>query len=285
MKSILVTGASGFLGSAIVPELQKGFEVFALGHEHCKHGQMACDLREEDAVTQLIDQVCPDYVVHAAAYRDPDFCEQNPDESVRLNVDSTSHFAKLLPAHAKLIYISSDYVFDGQNPGYCEEAQRNPINRYGVQKVASEDFVLDRPGSIVLRIPVLIGQDLPGKPGFITKMKETIDQINTEAVLDDVLMRFPTWIGDVASVIRFLCEQDAAGIYHASSTYGGTRYALNKEMADVLGASFDHVKPSHEVVLRGAARPQDTQLNAEKLLKLGFPGFKPLVEVLEVLAV
>ena len=69
-------------------------------------------------------------------------------------------------------------------------------------------------------MPVLIGRDLPDKPGFITKMKETIEDHQRESVLDDVLIRFPTWIEDVAKAVRFLGEQRAEGVFHASAKQG-----------------------------------------------------------------
>ena len=237
------------------------------------------DLRERGEVIAWVAAHKPDAVVHAAAYRDPDFCEREPAASRVLNVDSTQTLVDALPTDVPLLYISSDYVFDGKNPGYGENAARGPVNTYGEQKMASEDIVLARSASIVLRIPVLVGQDLPGKPGFITKMLESV--ASPEPIeLDNTSMRFPTSIDDVAAAIRFLLEEKATGIFHASSTHGGTRYALNREVADFIGASYDHVTPAAEMVQRGATRPTNSQLDPTKIQALGFAGFRDLTTIL-----
>lgn len=282
-EKVLITGGSGFLGSALVPEFQQAGSVVSLGHRQTRGAEAMADLRRRESVEEILRAVKPDLVIHAAAYRDPDYCEMNPVESGRLNVGSTKHLVDLLPKDTHFVYISSDYVFDGARAPYAEYDVRNPVNVYGQQKVSSEDLVSQRVNSTIIRMPVLIGRDLPDKPGFITKMKETIEDHQRESVLDDVLIRFPTWIEDVAKAVRFLGEQRVEGVFHASADQGGTRYGLNREMADYLGASFDHVQPSREVVCRGAKRPADTQLTTEKLDKLGFSGFRSFSEVLELL--
>ena len=157
MKTCLITGASGFLGREVARELAQTWTVAGLGHQHAAGGIRSVDLREREQVKALVTETRPDAVVLLAAYRDPDFCEGNPAETARLNVDPVRYFAETLPAGVPLLFVSTDYVFDGRQPPYVETSSRNPISEYGRSKCAAEDVLASRPGAIVLRVPLLIG--------------------------------------------------------------------------------------------------------------------------------
>jgi len=150
---------------------------------------------------------------------------------------------------------------------------------YGQSKVEAEDLVLERRGSLIVRIPVLIGARPPGgPPGFVERMKEGI-QSGREGEIDNVLIRFPTWNRDAARAVAFLLEKKMVGIFHASGPRGATQYAWTMEMAALLGESAGHLVPSSKVVPRAAPRPLNSQLATEKIMQAGFGGFTdfPLV--------
>ena len=139
-----------------------------------------------------------------------------------------------------------------------------------------------RPGSLILRIPVLIGQDpRPNKPGFLQQMAQQV-RSGHPAVVDDVLVRHPTWTRDVAEALDFLLSRGETGIYHASGDEGGTRYQLTCQLAGLLGVSHDHLTPSKTVVHRAARRPLNSQLSSAKLAAQGFTGFNSFAEVVKV---
>ncbi|MFT5121815.1 MAG: dTDP-4-dehydrorhamnose reductase [Kiritimatiellia bacterium] len=282
MQKILLTGASGFLGTAISNVFSDDYDLIRHTHTRGGDGHVAADLRDADACRQLVEEVQPDVLIHPAAYRDPDFCELNPEESKRLNVDSVEHLRAALRPDALLIYVSSDYVFSGENPPYREVDPAGAVNLYGRQKMAAEQLAAQHPRHLILRMPVLIGQDPVDTPGFITKMAQAIRD-KTPRAIDDVLMRFPTWTDDVARAIRFLINADQQGVFHCSSEVGATTYALHQMLAQHLGEDIQHLTPSSEVVVRPAPRPRDAQLSPAKLNALGFPGFHSLAEVLESL--
>ena len=226
MKKCVVTGASGFLGADMVKRLSADFEVIGLGHRHAGVGHRVVDLRIRDEFRRVLEEIAPDVVVHGAAFRDPDFCEDHPDQVRPLNVGAVETLVETLPAGAKLVLISSDYVFDGKNPPYAEDARRCPVNEYGRLKVETEDVVARRPGSIIVRTPLMVGAEQHvSAPGFIGQTIEVL-RARQPAELDNVLIRFPTWTWDVACAVAFLLERRGEGVFHVSGPTGATRYEL-----------------------------------------------------------
>lgn len=251
------------------------------GFQHAAGGVVGADLRNRDDVARLLDSTQPDVVIHAAAYRDPDFCETHPEEARRLNVEATRAFCDLLSPAARLIFISSDYVFDGETPPYREDDLRRPVSCYGQTKVEAEDAVQARVGaSAILRVPLLVGGGpTPEVSGFLYQlMRDLCDGQPREA--DDVLIRFPTWTEDVAEVLAYLLAQNVAGVVHFSGPEGLTRYGCFQVAARVSGLSADAIRPSRAVVPRLARRPPNSQLATVRLRAMGYTRFTPLADVL-----
>jgi dTDP-4-dehydrorhamnose reductase len=279
MPTCLITGASGLLGRELSGILSTDYRVVGLAHRQAGPGQRAVDLRDDRALADVLGEIRPDVVIHCAAYRDPDFCEEHPDEARRLNVQPVRVMADRLPPGARLLLISSDYVFDGARPPYREDSPRRPLSVYGQTKVEAEDVVGGRPGGLVVRVGLMIGAGPTlAASGFIAQMRDAVLAARPLA-LDDVLVRFPTWSRDVARAVQFLLRKEAAGTYHVSGARGATRYAWTMEMAGILGKPGDHLTPSREVVVRAAARPRDAQLATDKIRALGFSGFTDFADV------
>lgn len=277
--TILVTGASGFLGAAVRRRLAVEHDAAGQAHRHARDGLLACDLRDAAALRQLLREVKPDVVVHAAAYREPDFCEEHPDEAARVNVDAVREVCAALPVPARMIFISSDYVFDGTRPPYREDATRTPLNAYGRTKVAGEDAVLARPGSLVVRIPVLVGGGPTlAQSGYVGQLVATVRD-KTPVVQDHVLVRVPTWIEDVADALAFLIAREATGIVHVAGPSAATRYESVVAVAALLGETHAHIQPSTEVVARRAPRPVNARLATDRLRGMGYQRATELVDV------
>ena len=279
MKTCLVTGATGFLGSMVVERLKEQYEVLGVGFNQVPKDGLQVDLRDRDAIEQMMGDVRPNLVVHCAAYRDPDFCEEHPDETVRMNIYAVRDMVEVLPIEARFLYISTDYVFDGNHPPYTEEDAPDPISMYGRSKAMAEPFVLQREGGIVLRVPLLMGAGKTlEQSGFIYQMYQAVKE-GKELELDDVLVRHPTWINDVAEAIAFLFQRGESGIFHCSSLRGGTRYAWTREVGEILGMDTAHLNPSSKVIQRKAGRPVNSKLAVDKLQGLGFDHFTDFSEV------
>jgi dTDP-4-dehydrorhamnose reductase len=284
MKTCMITGANGLLGREVAAALANDWNIVALSHRP-REGYRAIDLRERDQIAALIRETKPDAVVHLAAYREPDFCEENPAEAKRLNVDPVRFFSETLPATSQLLFVSTDYVFDGENPPYAESAARNPISEYGRSKCAAEDVIATRAKSITLRIPLLMGAGSTfAESGFIAQMYDAVTSGKPQQ-LDDVLVRFPCWTRDVAGAISFLLRGNHGGTFHLSGPRGGTRYAWTIDAAKLLGKPHAHLAPSNIVIPRKAGRPKNSRLSDAKIRALGFrTATDPMAAMQNVLA-
>ena len=279
---MLVTGASGLLGQELCSHFKDKATLLRQGFAHGHAKDIACDLREPRETRILVEEAKPDLVVHCAAYREPDYCEEHQQDARALNVGAVESLLHALPTSARFVLISTDYVFDGEHPPYTETSAVCPVSEYGRNKAEAEAMVNLRPGSLILRIPVLIGHDpRPNKPGFLQQMAQQV-RSGHPAVVDDVLVRHPTWTRDVAEALDFLLSRGETGTYHAASAEGGTRYQLTCRLAGLLGVPHDHLAPSKAVIHRAARRPLNSHLSSAKLASLGFTGFNSFEDVVKV---
>jgi len=272
MKRLFLTGASGFLGKALLAEFSASHRVIAHSMRRDLPGGVRADLRDETEVARIPREHPCDILVHGAAYRDPDECETHPAEAARLNRDAVGFLAHHLPAESTLVFISTDYVFSGLHPPYVEESPTDPVNVYGRLKAEAEVLALRHANALVLRIPVLVGADPdPAVPGFVRQMVGAVLSGKPQ-VVDHVLVRHPVWTADVARNLAWLLAEGKRGIWHVGPQGGGTRYELTLQVAQALRKSSLHLQPSTEVVPRPAPRPLNSRLSPAKLLAAGGPG-------------
>ena len=229
----------------------------------------------------MLQKFQPDVLIHSAAYREPDFCELNPAEAKGLNLDSVQYLIDAMPAACTLVYISSDYVFSGNNPIYNEEADRNPVNYYGQLKKEAEDLVLARGKGLVIPFSCpYCGSRGRYAAGVLWRAINDWATAEGERVIDDVGFRFPTHIKDVAAAIRFLLEKNECGIFHVSSDQGGTCHTVVTEIAKRLGLPTDQILPSTQAEPKPGTRPINSQLSSQKLKALGFTQFSSYLDLI-----
>ena len=132
-KRVVVTGASGLLGRQIFKEFDtKGWNATGLAFSRCRRPLRKVDLRDRHDVANALDEAKPKVVIHAAAERRPDVVEKNEEETMALNVFGTQFLAEECACRGIfMLYISTDYVFDGTQPPYKVDATPNPLNTYG----------------------------------------------------------------------------------------------------------------------------------------------------------
>mmetsp|Transcript_17498 Transcript_17498/g.48817 ORF Transcript_17498/g.48817 Transcript_17498/m.48817 type:complete len:162 (-) Transcript_17498:712-1197(-) len=155
---VVVTGATGQTGRALMRVLKHKHEVCGISFSRAREGLVQVDLRDRDAVTQLLRKEMPDVVVHCAAERRPDVSENDTEGTRSLNVQVSEHIAKLCcESDCMMVHFSTDYVFDGTSPPYQPTSETNPLQFYGVSKREAEVSVLQAYPSraAVLRVPVL----------------------------------------------------------------------------------------------------------------------------------
>ncbi|GAA5858796.1 hypothetical protein JCM5353_000209 [Sporobolomyces roseus] len=218
MLSVLVTGASGFLGRAVMAEgtSRTGMTVQGTAFSRSGDGLTKLDLNDFEGTKAFLEDYTPDVVVHCAAERKPDQCEKFPEDSRRLNVDSTRNLAKLAAQlQFSLIYISTDYVFNGFAPpgGYDVDDAPSPTNFYGQTKRDGELSCLEEAESgakvSILRVPVLYGASPENSESAINVLLDAVRRSadkKTTTMMDDWATRFPTNTADVARVLIDLAE-------------------------------------------------------------------------------
>lgn len=281
----MVTGASGLLGSAVAAVVSREADVLPLAGRHARGGQCAIDLADPRQVATLADESW-DALVHCAAFRSPDYCEQNRASALRLNAEVPVELARLARARgAPMVHVSTDYVFPGTHPPYGEDAPRQAVNWYGETKVRAEAGIgAVYPAATIVRIGALYG--VPTAQVRSPMMEEALDAVYAAGVqeLDDRIVRCPTLVDEVALAIRFLIDAGAAGIVHVSAGSTCTRYGWTRLVAAALGRSDAQLRRTDRDLLRPALRPVNTQLVVERLRRLGGPVPRDAGDVLPELA-
>lgn len=276
---VLVTGASGMLGRAIYSTLNSqhpDMQILGLSHTRQRNDLMPLDLCDEKATGEFLVSEKPDIIVHSAAIRHPETCENDHEKTDAVNVSATSHLAQYCAkSDIPLIYISTDYVFPGDKPPYFEDSETNPLNYYGVSKLSGEK-VVQAAGcpNTILRIPVLYGEVESIDESAITIIAKSLLSGDKRIAMDNWASRYPTHVEDVAVVISQivgrLAKQDQAmnGVFHYSSDETYTKYEIANLIADAFSLSASHLNPANDAPA-GPPRPKNTHLNHSKLKNMG----------------
>ncbi len=269
---ILLTGASGFLGKALLKVLTRSHTVIGMAHTQRNPDLLNFDITDFAAVDATMKSVQPEFIIHSAANRDPDLCEKDRSRARQINVSGTEHLVRSAKnIGARILYISTDLVFDGESPPYREKERPEPISYYGTTKLQGEDLVREIPRSTVLRIPLLYGFHSREEKTMITSTIELIRQ-SGETRVDDLTIKYPTLIDDVAEAVAFLIDTNAEGIFHYSGCFGRTRFELTREIGRIFDLSTEHLQPEPNPDYF-ASRPRDSHLDTDKIEKLGFSQF------------
>ena len=264
---ILVTGAGGLLGSKIV-ELAKDCTVYKTHANHPFYqDSMRMDITNENEVRQVFSQVMPNVVIHTAAETNVDKCENMKENAWKVNADGTRILAEACNnTNARMVYISTDYVFDGEKGLYTEEDEPNPVNYYGLTKLMGERNVEKLCESFaILRTSVLYGTH-PKKPNFVKWVIASLAQGNPLTVVEDHY-NSPTLADNLAEVIIEAVKNRIRGVYHASGSERISRYDLALKAAETFNFDVTLVRPIRMSELKTwiAKRPKDSSLCADEI--------------------
>lgn len=278
MKKILITGATGMVGRALMKELgdPEAYAVRGTGFSRAGGNIDRLDLCDAAAVKAYLAEQRPDVIVHAAAERRPDVSEKNPDATLKLNLEGTRLIAECArDIGAWLIFLSSDYVFDGANPPYKPGDETHPLNFYARTKCEGETIIrslLD--DAAILRVPILYGDVETLSESAVTVIAQTlIENRGRDVVLDAWQTRFPTLVDDVAVVLRQLIDYKTrnpafGGTLHWSGDEPMTKYDMGLVMARAMGLPTDRILANPDRP-GGAPRPKDCHLDCADLERLG----------------
>jgi dTDP-4-dehydrorhamnose reductase len=265
-----VTGASGMLGTALIDELTNKHEVFATSRRKGleKDGvQWECfDLTNSQHLNQWLVNVAPDVVVDCAAMVDVDRCEDDVDFATKLHIGTTKIMANYLDRNnKKLIYISTDSVFDGKkNRPYVELDKVDPLNVYAKTKLLGEQPVLLMKDGLVLRTNI-IGWSRLGNVSFAEWVLKGLVESKPLTLFDDVIFS-PLNVSDLSVIITQTIDSGISGLYHCASKDYISKYDFGIKMAEVFNLSISNIKKiSVEDMNFKANRPKNMALNSNKL--------------------
>ena len=274
-KRILVTGGNGLLGQSLLYVAQGRHELLSTGRgaqrgESFGFNYQTVDCTDYQSIDDAMSSFKPDVVIHAAAMTQVDQCTLEPDRCHQLNVEATANVIKACEQHQKhLVFISTDFIFDGADGPYQEDDQPAPLSVYGQSKLDAEQLVqaADCPWTIA-RTVLVIGY-VPGlsRSNIVLWAREALSQGETIRVVDDQV-RSPTWSIDLAEGCLRIAERGALGIYHLSGPETMSILELVERVADHGGLDKGLIqRVSSEDLGQPAKRPPVTGFNIDKAQK------------------
>ncbi|KAJ7033659.1 hypothetical protein C8F04DRAFT_1353080 [Mycena alexandri] len=269
---VIITGASGVLGSAVRKAFtaSENTEVLSLAHSRSGDGLRKLDLLNKEEVEKVFSEFKPNWVIHCAAERRPDVAEKDPEGARKLNADVPDYLTRLSKSlKFTLVYISTDYVFDGTSPPYTPSARTNPLQLYGQSKLDGELNILAIEGAtaIILRVPVLYG---PAPKNSDTAVNILIDVVEDQSgktyKMDHYATRYPTNVVDIGNFLKPIPP-----ILHYSGAEPFTKYEMCLVFAKILGLPHSHITPDAEPPTGPGAttRPRDCKLYTQETEDLG----------------
>lgn len=260
---VLVTGVKGQLGFDVVNELKKNnIEAVGVDIEEM-------DITDKEAVDKVITSANVDAVIHCAAYTAVDAAEDNMDICRKVNADGTRNIAEVCKKlDIKMMYISTDYVFDGEGERPWEpDDERQPLNAYGISKYEGEVAVQDNLDKyFIVRIAWVFGVN--GK-NFIKTMLNLGKTHDTLTVVSDQIGS-PTYTYDLAVLLVQMIQSDKYGIYHATNEGLCSWYEFAVEIFKQAGMNVNVIPVSSEEYKSKAKRPHNSRMSKDKLEANGF---------------
>ncbi len=266
---IFVTGGSGLLGSKVAEfAVERGYDVYSGYHNHKPEFGKAVkfDLADADGIAKVISEVRPDVIIHSAALTDVDRCEVEKDLAYRINAEGTRAVAEAArKLNAFLVYVSTDYVFDGVRGMYREEDETNPVNHYGYTKLAGEQHCQD---FCIARTCVIYGaKPASGKVNFVLWLIDRLEKGESVRIVTDQFIT-PTLNTNLAKMILECAERRLKGIFHLAGATRVSRFEFAKEIAEVFGLDENLIIPSKMDEINWIAkRPRDSSLDVSKAME------------------
>jgi len=257
---VTVFGASGLLGKALLHEW-RGDAVTGLSSRDA-------DIRDAERVQQVVRETRPQWIVLAAAYTDVDGCEGNPDLAFAVNRDGAMNVAAVAKeVGARLLFLSSDYVFDGKKTtAYEISDQRNPQSVYGRAKAEAEVKLLElMPECCIARTSWLFGTGGKSFPDTILRLaasRPALDVVNDQHGC-------PTYTTDLARAMIQLCRKNASGILHVTNSGDCSWFEFAQEIVQGAGLATAVRPVSSQQMPRPAPRPAYSVLSQASLQVLG----------------
>jgi len=267
-KRVLVTGASGFVGKNLMSELSDKFVVSGTYYSRKKQGLHYLDITDEGSVGAVFAEIKPGVVIHAAALPNVNYCEINKPLAKKINLDGTRNIIRACKQHgAKLIFISTDYIFDGKDGPYAEDGNANPLNYYGKLKLlAEEEIKRELEGYIIVRTTNIYGYDPESKNFVMSVLEKLRNGTQVLAAIDQY--GNPTYAADLGKAIGELIIKNKSGIYNVAGPDNINRLEFAQKIAVVWGYDKGLITGKlTEELKQEAPRPKKSGFIIEKIRK------------------
>ena len=272
LQKTLIIGGSGLVGRILIKKIKDIAKVYAtyntimimIDLESAKFYQL--DVRDANRVNNLIKEIQPEIVINAAAKRNTRYCEKNPDEAYKVNVDGTRNIVKACKTiNAKMVFISSDQVFDGTKGKYREEDKVNPLNTYGKQKAMAEKIIKNNLDNwLIIRASYIYGW-FPGRDNFVTWVIENLKSGRKIQISYDQFVT-PIHVENFVDILIRLLENDKKGIYHVGEGECLSKYEFVKRVKETFRFDEAMVKPiSSDALNENMVRPKNNCLDLSKI--------------------
>lgn len=277
---ILITGSNGLLGQKLIEQLSQSstHTVVAIGRGPSRLPRGTkniiyedCDITDLKRTTEIFRDHHPDTVIHAAAMTNVDDCELNPSTCFLHNVEATKNIIKAAESNScHIIHLSTDFIFDGKDGPYNEEAKPNPISIYGKSKLEAEQLIQQSNTKWAIVRTVLVYGVAPGlsRSNIILWVKESLEQGKAIQVVTDQY-RTPTLAEDLATGCLLIAEKQATGIFNVSGEQLLTPYEMAVRTAEHFNLDGSLIKvASSETFSQPAKRPLRTGFDISKAKKI-----------------
>jgi dTDP-4-dehydrorhamnose reductase len=284
MKSILITGSNGLLGQKLLKLLSGNteYKVIATARGENRVSETtgfefhSLDICNENAVLSLINEVKPDYIINTAAMTNVDQCEDDKEECWDLNVNAVSYLTKAAEqTGAFLLHLSTDFIFDGLDGPYLEDAKPNPLSYYGDSKLAAEKVLSESSIDWAIARTVLVYgiTEKMSRSNIILWVKNSLEEGKNLTIVDDQ-WRSPTLAEDLAMGCFLIVKNHAKGIYNISGKDVLTPYEMAMQTVDFFGLDASLIeKTDGSKFKQKAKRPAKTGFIIDKAVNE--IGYKP----------
>ncbi len=261
MKKLALVGAQGMLGTDLLNRVKGSFASFPVDIEEL-------DITERNSVLQWLEEIRPEVLINAAAYTDVDGCETHQGSANQVNGEAAGYLAEgCARIGARMIHISTDFVFDGSKKGpYTEEDATHPLSVYGSSKLLGEKRIAEHlKNFLIVRTSWLYGVHGKNFVEAILKQAEVKDRL--KVVHDQV--GSPTYVPDLSQAVLNLLETESSGVVHASNSGACSWFEFAKKILELSGKENVSVEPiPSSKINRPARRPASSVLSCERYFRI-----------------
>lgn len=274
---IFITGGSGLLGSALSFELIKkrlisGYHSSRIIIKDNNFSSVSIDITNIDSF-KVIEKMSPDVIIHTAALTDLEFCEKNPELAYEVNVKGTENVISVAEkCSAKLVYICTDYIFDGENKNYSELDKPNPLSVYAKTKLQGEEIIKNTFDDFInIRTSLYGWPSNPKKSSFSSWIINSLRNDIGITLVDDQMSSL-MFTNDFANILLKMLEYDLVGTYNVASTNSMSKYDFSLIIAEIFNLNKGLICPiSLNQYLKKfhlhAKRPKNVSLNTSKIAR------------------